>query len=462
MIMNKKNHKRGISTVIATVFMVAVIIIGLNVIIWGLNLQYNFAQVIIDRNIAETEKSGEEIELREVEIKNSKFNMTVVNTGALPVKLVNMWVTNMSAPNGWHKNYTLAEIINPGNSLTNIGQNVALTAKNSDSYKINLVTERGTSDNFQILSPKDKVLKMNLFVVPPTVGVGQNVTIIFGVTNTATDGSIIQSITPKTPLQWISTDAESGGTTPDAQLMEGPTPQSESSLALGETAFFKWVYTINGEDNDKIKFNATITDAKQGNYVMEGTEMVEFATSSTIISQVSSVTGSLSMNFEGFQYCKPSTQNCVSTSSAWAPGWKVNSGPNEKYIFRLNMTNNADYDIYLDNNCGMLATPVQAGGGGGSAMAFYIKNDSTPSAEDGGTYTPNFNKKLPKNSSIFVYFGANSVGGSPLTAVSTSGLYAINTVLVGYGDKDDSGAYETTSPYSQNIPYQGLCATDCN
>jgi hypothetical protein len=458
--MSKKNH-RGISTVIAAVFMVAVIIIGLNVITWGLNLQHNFAQVITDRNIAETEKSSEKIELREVEIENSKFNMTVVNTGALPVKLVNMWVTNMSAINGWHKNYTLTDVINPGNSLTNLGQNIALTAKNSDSYKITLVTERGTGSNFQILSPKDKALKMNLFVVPPTVGIGQNVTVIFSVTNNATDGSIIQSVTPIS-LQWIPTEASSGGTAPDAQLMEGPTPQNESSLSLGETAFFKWVYKINGENNDRIKFNATITDAKKGNYVMEGTEMAALATTTEVVTQLTSIVGTLTMNFNSFQFCKPSTQDCTSTSSNWTPGWKVSSGNNERYIYRINVTNNDNYDIHLDNNSGILTFLVGTTGGGGAATPVYLKNDSTPTVEDGGAYTPNFSKELAKNSDTTVYFGASAVSSSTLQYLPSSGTYTVNIVLFGYNDIDDNGSHDSTSPYSQNMPFQGLCADACN
>ena len=461
MIMNKKNQKKGISTVIAAVFMVSIIVIGLNAVTWGLNLQQNFAQVMIDRSIAETEKSGEKIELRKVDIQDGKFNMTVINNGKLPVNLVNLWVTNMSDVNGWHKNYTLTDIINPGSSLIKLGQNLELTAKESDSYKITLVTERGTTTNFQISSPKDNAIKMNLFVVPRTVSIGQNVTVIFGVTNNATDSSIMQSITPQT-LQLIPTDAQSGGTTPQAVLVEGPTPTSESSIALGESAFFKWIYKIDGQDKDKMIFNATLTGAKQGNYVMDSIDMVELSTASTVINQLTSTTGTLTMNFDSFQYCKPSTQDCISTSSNWAPGWKVSSGADEKYIFRVNMTNNANYDIYLENNAAMSLLRVQTGGAGGANIALFLKNDSTVSVEDGGAYTPNFSKKLVKNTNTLIYFGASAPASSTIQAISSSGIYTTSIVLFGYGDKDNSGAYETTSAYSQNIPFQGLCATDCN
>ena len=272
--MYKNKPKKGISTIIAAIFMVAIIIVGLNLMTWGLNLQNNFGQVLTEKNVSEAERVDEKIELRDVKIDSDKFNMTVVNTGTLPVKLVTMWVTNTTDTNGWHKNYALNELINPGDSLTKLGTQLALTAKNSSSYKINLVTERGSSANFQILSPKDKAIKMSLFAVPRSMPTGQNVTILFGVTNNLTDGSIVQSITPKVPLNWTKTETASGTIAATATLIEGPIPVTERSLTLGENIFFKWVYKISGDVGDKIKFNATIADAKQGNYVTEEIQLV--------------------------------------------------------------------------------------------------------------------------------------------------------------------------------------------
>jgi len=249
--------------------MVGIIIVGLNVMAWSLNLQNNFGRVLTERNTIETEQKAEKVELRDVKIDSDKFNMTLVNTGSLPVKLVSMWLTNTTDTNGWHKNYTLNNLINPGDSLTKFGQDLALTAKNSSSYKINIITERGTSANFQVLSPKDKAITMSLFAVPRSPLSGQNVTIMFGVTNNLTDGSIVQSVRPKLPLNWTKTEAASGTTNAIATLVEGPTPVVEQGLTLAETVFFKWVYKITGDQGDEIRFNATVVNAKQGNFVTD-------------------------------------------------------------------------------------------------------------------------------------------------------------------------------------------------
>ena len=107
-------QKKGISTIIAAVFMTAVIILGLGAVSWGLNMQNKLGQVIKDRTAVETELNKERIELRDVSIVSNKFNITLVNTGILPVKIVRAWVTNTTDTLGWHKQYdNLNKLINP-------------------------------------------------------------------------------------------------------------------------------------------------------------------------------------------------------------------------------------------------------------------------------------------------------------------------------------------------------------
>lgn len=356
--MHRNKQGKGISTIIAAIFMVAIIIVGLNVMTWGLNLQNNFGQVITERNVAETEQGSEKMELRDVTIDNNKFNMTVVNTGSLPVKLVKMWVTNDTCTTAtctstnWHLNYDLNNLINPGDSLTKLGQGLSLIAKNSSSYKINLVTERGSSANFQILSPKDKAIKMDLFAVPRSIPTGQDVTVIFGVTNNLTDGSIVQSVRPNVPLSWTATEAPTGLTAATATLVEGPTPAMEQSLTLGDAAFFKWVYKITGDKADKIKFNATIVNAKTGNYITETVEVVidEFAGQSTELSAAGINVAATEILFTAFGGTNLLVnQGSFAKSTAAAPaqqsfttGWR----PKAVILFTTGQTTEGFADIY--------------------------------------------------------------------------------------------------------------------
>lgn len=162
------------------------------------------------------------------------------------------------------QNFTLNEISAPGQISYDVGQNLELYALESQSYDLRLVTARGNLFNFQITSPQDEALEMNLFSTSKSLLTGQNVTLWFGVTNNATDGSVLQLITPQ-----MSPDVTGGAT---ATYKDGPIPISKESLSAGDTAFFKWIYTVSGSSGDKITFNATVNNAKQGNYVQESVE----------------------------------------------------------------------------------------------------------------------------------------------------------------------------------------------
>lgn len=275
MIMHRNHQKKGLSNIIAAIFVIAIVVLGLNLLSWGLQLQNNYANVLVERSQKETQQSAEKIELRNVRIDSDKFNMTLVNAGSLPVKLVTLWVTNTTDTNGWHQKYdNLNKPINPGDSLTKFGQDLTLIAKSSSSYKFNIITERGTSTTFQILSPKDKAIAMSLFALPRSMPTLQNVTLLFSVTNNLTDGSLVQSITPN--LKWPPdyTEAAQGTTPVSATIMEGPTPVSVSSLSLAQSAFFKWIIKVEGDAGDKIKFNATVANAKAGNYFTAPVDIV--------------------------------------------------------------------------------------------------------------------------------------------------------------------------------------------
>ena len=74
----RKKERRGLSTIIGAVFMIGVIVIGINVLTWAINEQSNFAQVVSEKNMIDIERVYEKIELRDVKIEgNNKLNMTL-------------------------------------------------------------------------------------------------------------------------------------------------------------------------------------------------------------------------------------------------------------------------------------------------------------------------------------------------------------------------------------------------
>jgi hypothetical protein len=282
----QRRQKKGLTTILAVTFVVILIVVGLGVMTSSLVLQNNLGQVVTQKYADDIEKVNERIEIREGWVDNNKLSVTVVNTGPLPVKLVRMWVTNMTATSGWHQSYDLDKVINPADSWKGMGTALPLTANNASSYKISVITERGSSANFQIFSAKDRAVQMSLFASPRSIPTGQDVTLLFGVTNNLTDGIILHSLTPK--LNWTKVEAPTGTITAAVTLVSGPTPTVEQSLTPAETVFFKWVYNIAGDPGDRVDFLATLVNAKQGNYVTESATVVidSFAEQSNISFQV--------------------------------------------------------------------------------------------------------------------------------------------------------------------------------
>lgn len=448
--MHSNLQKKGLSTIIGAVFAVAVMYLGLNVLTSGLNFQNEIGQVITERSTADIQQGNEGIELRDGKIDGDKFNITMVNTGNLPVKMVRMWVANTSASTGWHKNYTLNEIINPGDSLTKLGQNLALTAKNSSSYAINIITERGSMASFKIVCPGDNALKLGLYAAPLSISTGQNVTVLFGVSNNLTDGSIVQSIKPQ--ISWIPTEVAGGATPVTATLIQGPTPATESSLTLAETVFFKYVYKLTGDPKDKITFNATIADAKQGNYVVETIEVLP------VVPGVNPQT--VSVDYVSFR----STQG-----GQWDAGWTFASGvppPGEKIAFKVNFTNNnSTSTLWLSKSTMLVLDPWVDP----LNKSFYITNLTIPNGSEPSitqAYTcpnpsPNdYCLKLAPNQMVTLYFAATAPQGTTLSGIMPpADKFSINLLIYGkYCGPTESKSCAGT-PYAQNMPLNVLEST---
>ncbi|MGH9879405.1 MAG: hypothetical protein ACRD5H_17375, partial [Nitrososphaerales archaeon] len=212
-IMQRNGEKKGISTIIATVFMIAVIIVGLGAVGWGLNMQNDLGKVIKQRTVTETDQNRERIELRDVSIVSNKFNITLANTGILPAKIVRVWITNTTDTNGWHRQYdTFNKIINPGGSLTNFGQDLPLVAKTDKSYEIKVVTERGTTAVFKIANGNDAKLHVRLTATQSTLPTGQAITLVMFVTHNNTLADAVLNIEPE--IVWPPTITGSGSAAP--------------------------------------------------------------------------------------------------------------------------------------------------------------------------------------------------------------------------------------------------------
>jgi len=101
------------------------------------------AETVEIKQTTNFEKVTEEFEVVSIGTVNEQFNMTVTNSGDIPVHLTRLWVENTTDSTWPISKYDLDVSIPSGGSVKNIGQNIGLTALDSQSYQMKLVSERG-------------------------------------------------------------------------------------------------------------------------------------------------------------------------------------------------------------------------------------------------------------------------------------------------------------------------------
>ncbi|MFB5619683.1 MAG: hypothetical protein ACE5RC_00925 [Nitrosopumilus sp.] len=420
--------RRGLSNVIGMIFLVIVLSSVIGYFTYGINLIERVNDEVVVKGIESIDKSKETFEVINVGITDGKFDLAIKNTGQLPIHFTRLWVNNVTDSSWPLQNFTLNEISSPGQTIYNVGQNLNLYALESQSYDLRLVTERGNLFDVQITSPQDESLEMNLFSTSKSVLTGQNVTLWFGVTNNVTSGSVLQLLTP----QIEDPPDITGGAT--ATYKEGPIPSSKESLSPGDTAFFKWIYTVTGSATDSITFNATVNNAKQGNYVQESVEFFSIDADSVSAQNA----GVLQMSYESLEWTQ---------GSGWSTGWNLSDTTSTAW--RLNVTNNHPTNtFYFGDDTVLLMTP-----GGGSSKTFYIVENATAT----GTLTAytDLDHSVGPGNELRIYFGSKDPAGSTSQSTGTAGIYESPILMFGKMCSG-GGCPGSGTPYGQTIPFLGI------
>ncbi|NQV39087.1 MAG: hypothetical protein HQ505_00855 [Nitrosopumilus sp.] len=424
--------RRGLSNVIGMIFLVVVLSSVIGYFTYGINLIERVNDEVIIKGVESIDKSKESFEIVNVGINGGKFDLTIKNTGQLPIHFTRLWVNNVTDSSWPLQNFTLNEVSSPGQILYDVGQNLNLYALESQSYDLRLVTERGNLFNIQVTSPQDETLEMNLFSTPKSVLTGQDVTIWFGVTNNVTDGSVLQLITP----QIENPPDVTGGAT--ATYKEGPIPSSKESLSHGDTSFFKWVYTVTGGDGDTVTFNATVNNAKQANFITEQIEIVILDDDSLLVENA----GVLQVDYESLEWAQG--------IGDWSSGWNLNT--NDNTVWRINVTNNHPTDtFYIGEDTALVLLPVS----GSSKNPFYIGAGASTNPPSISAYT-DLNQSIIPGQEVRVYFGATMPGG--ITEADTPAQKGINQspILIFGKMCSGGGCPGSGDSYGQNIPFLGI------
>ncbi len=244
--------RRGLSTVVGAVFFVIATTTVITYVTYSMNSIDNFSQSVIVSESENIDRGREEIEISKVTINNGKFNMTVSNTGSLPVHLTRLWVSNQDLTATSDTKADLDIRINPGQEQYNIGQSTSISASSSTSYNLKIITERGNAATFQV-SPN--VSTRIQVIAPGTVVPGEAFTIASLITNNSTVRNNIANLIPLM------------NSTMNMTVVNGPIPSSITALPQGSTSAFTWTYTAPTTVGT-IPFNASYAGAPQGSFFL--------------------------------------------------------------------------------------------------------------------------------------------------------------------------------------------------
>jgi len=255
--------RKGLSTVVGMIFALIALATSVGYITYSMNILDQFNQTVIAKNQQTIDNGKENFQLYTTTIKNNKFNVTVINTGNLPINITRMWVQNYSVADSVNY-YTINKLVSPGASLINIGQSIPLTVNPASNgyYNIKLITTRGNSLQFNMGSAGVKPLYMQMILSPVQITQsGQNVTMLYLVTNNSTSNNLLTNIQPNVP----SSTCSAGTFT----LGNGPIPAQYPTLPSGSTAIFKWYFTFTGISGNKCYITVSLKNGIASNFAYE-------------------------------------------------------------------------------------------------------------------------------------------------------------------------------------------------
>lgn len=255
--------RKGLSTVVGAIFFVIAASSTIGYVTYSMNTidKYNYS--VLEKNQEDIERGDEQFEVTRVTVDNNKFNITIQNTGSLPVNITRLWVENSTDTDDTDRvfKYDIKQAVYPGENVIKIGQNLPLSVGPTQAYDLKFVTERGNVQEFSVNSANTVPLHMQIFALPKEVPTGFTTTIQFAVTNNMSENGVLTNLTP------IIAVAPSPGAA--AVQLSSIEPAFYPVLNQGDTVYFKQIFSISGDDGTNIGFTASLLNGYPGQSVSE-------------------------------------------------------------------------------------------------------------------------------------------------------------------------------------------------
>lgn len=318
----------------------------------------NYSQNFLTTNQEREDTQREQFKITKVSLVGNKLNITLQNSGQIPLNITRLWVQDTTA-NSISK-YEINSADPPSQTITNIGMSLPPVVP-TDAYDMKLVTSRGNSQDFFMSSASSAPILLQLFVLPSTLPSGFTTTVLLSVTNNMTNNAVLTNVTPS--LNVIQGGASSSCSS-QAQ------PASYQTLQNGGTAFFQWTCTVTGNVGSTVSYNATILNAYHGNFVMS-TVSIAAVTSAGQSQTALSAQGLSSLGFN---------DNVLvlhqETTPSGLPGYEMYSAPPDTTgkVIRPDLTNPV---FYTNNDTSMSAVAINSGKWNGTLRYFSSPLPST-------------------------------------------------------------------------------------
>jgi hypothetical protein len=256
----KPNRKKqGVGSIIGATFLALILISGFMFYAVILNITEHYNTTTGFMNEMDWNRSREKVTIKDIKATHeNNLNLTVENQGPMQSHLVWLGISNKTVTPENQEFYALNEYVEPA-EVKNIVPNFSVTI--GKKYAIQLITELGNVIEKRFYPAGETKCSLTLVAAPPTVYVGNNITIFLTVTHNDTEADIIQDLAVN--LQ----------TTPSGlvQLVDNSS-LIVKGLKQGESAFFWWIYNTTGIGT--VVFNASYSQAPIGTYALSSANIV--------------------------------------------------------------------------------------------------------------------------------------------------------------------------------------------
>ncbi len=402
-----------------------------------MHLLDNYSQSFIVTNQQRVDAQREQFKVSSVSIaNNNKFNITIQNTGQIPINITRIWIQDTTTSASPAK-YNVGQYVVPNGILKNIGQGSAFPiASLTDTYSMQLVTGRGNTQQFTVNSVGSAPINIQLIASPPSVNSGFKSQLIMMVTNN--QSGTLTNLVPNISLN-------PGNST--TCVADPVIPSSYNTLPSGSTAIFTSGVKVTGTvDGQTCTYEAQLTNGYAKNNANATITMNVINLASTTYAANSGV---VSDSYTTFGWTQ---------GGSWHNHWQFPSSTTTD--FKITIQNNnattGGYKFWVSKNTQIYLLQTLLPSNGKIVATPFFLTSTIPSNPPTPPTLNNYNDYttglLNGGGTATLYFGASAAGGSTQQSISNlqPGTY-FGFVLV-YG-KFAVNAEDTGSSYAQAIPF---------